>query len=52
MDVAFHERLRQGFLEIAKLEPVRCMVVDATRPIEAVSEAIAAAVGSRLTVSL
>ncbi len=52
MDVAFHERLRQGFLEIAKLEPARCMVVDATRPIEAVSEAIAAAVGSRLTVSL
>ena len=52
MDVAFHERLRQGFLEIAKLEPARCVVVDATRPIEAVSEAIAAAVGSRLSVSL
>lgn len=52
MDVAFHERLRLGFLEIAKLEPARCVVVDATRPIEAVSEAIAAAVGSRLSVSL
>lgn len=52
MDVAFHERLRLGFLEIAKLEPARCVMVDATRPIEAVSEAIAAAVGSRLSVSL
>jgi dTMP kinase len=52
MDVAFHERLRQGFLEIAKREPARCVVVDATRPMEAVSEAIAAAVGSRLSVSL
>lgn len=52
MDVAFHERLRQGFLEIAKLEPARCVVIDATRPMEAVADAIAAAVGSRLSVSL
>ncbi len=52
MEVAFHERMRQGFLEIAKLEPARCVVFDATRPIETVSEAIAAAVGSRLSVSL
>jgi len=52
MDAAFHERLRLGFLDIAKHEPQRCVVVDATRPMEAVSEAIAAAVGSRLSVSL
>ncbi len=52
MDVAFHERLRQGFLEIARAEPARCVVIDATRPVEAVTEAIAAAVGSRLSVSL
>lgn len=52
MDMAFHERLRQGFLEIARLDPGRCVVIDATRPVEAVSEEIAAAVGSRLSVSL
>lgn len=52
MDVAFHERLRQGFLEIARQEPARCVVMDATRPMEAVTDAIAATVGSRLSVSL
>lgn len=52
MDVAFHERLRQGFLEIARGEPQRCVVIDATRPMEAVTDAIAAAVGSRLSVAL
>lgn len=30
MDQAFHERLRQGFLEIAGREPERCRVIDAT----------------------
>ena len=29
MDVAFHERLRAGFLEIAAAEPNRCQVIDA-----------------------
>lgn len=29
MDVAFHHRLRDGFLDIAKREPERCRVVDA-----------------------
>ncbi|MBL8629357.1 MAG: dTMP kinase [Rhodospirillaceae bacterium] len=32
----FHERLRQGFLEIAKAEPQRCKVIDAARSIEAI----------------
>lgn len=30
MDVAFHERLRAGFLEIAAAEPERCVVIDAS----------------------
>ena len=30
MDVAFHERLRAGFKEIAAAEPERCRIVDAT----------------------
>lgn len=29
MDVAFHERLRAGFLEIAADDPARCVVIDA-----------------------
>lgn len=30
MDVAFHHRLREGFLDIAKREPDRCNLVDAS----------------------
>ena len=30
----FHKRLRQGFLEIAKKEPKRCVVIDASKSIE------------------
>ena len=36
MGVAFHEKLRAGFLEIARAEPKRCVVVDATRSVDAV----------------
>jgi dTMP kinase len=32
----FHERLRQGFLAIAKQEPRRCKLIDATRSVEAI----------------
>lgn len=52
MDQAFHERLRQGFLEIAAAEPARCVLVDAAREIEAVQAAITAAVGERLELNL
>ncbi len=44
MAVAFHERLRQGFLEIAAAEPARCRVIDADHGIEAVHAAIMSAV--------
>ena len=40
MDVDFHRRLREGFLEIAKAEPKRCVVVDAAGSIEAVQMAL------------
>jgi dTMP kinase len=40
MDVAFHQRLRQGFLEIAKLDPGRCVVIDAAAAIDDVQAAI------------
>jgi dTMP kinase len=31
MDVSFHERMRKGFLSIAKSNPDRCIVIDATK---------------------
>ena len=47
---AFHQRLRQGFLDIAKAEANRCAVLDATRGVDAVSDAIWSAVAARLPV--
>ena len=39
-DVTFHEKLRQGFLAIARAEPERCKVVDARDAADAVSDII------------
>lgn len=44
----FHERLRAGFLEIARLAPKRCAVIDASRSIDDVHEAVRLALSSRL----
>lgn len=48
----FHERLRQGFLDIAASEPERCCVIDASGPIDQVAETIRKLVSERLQVSL
>lgn len=48
MGLAFHERLRAGFLEIARAEPERCVVIDAARPVDKVAEIVLAAVRDRL----
>ncbi len=40
MDIAFHEKLRQGFLEIAKNEPERCHVIDANGTVEKIAAEI------------
>ena len=40
MGLAFHQRLRAGFLEIARDNPKRCRVIDAAQPVEKVSAAI------------
>ncbi|MEW5729097.1 MAG: dTMP kinase [Pseudomonadota bacterium] len=48
MGTAFHERLRQGFLDIARADPDRCAVVDATLPLDEVRQAVLRAVKSRL----
>jgi dTMP kinase len=52
MGRAFHERLRIGFMEIARAESERCKVIDATRSIEAVAADVRAAVAKRFSVSL
>lgn len=48
----FHERLRQGFLEIARAEPTRCLVVDATADVAAVQQMIRTAIRARLGVAI
>jgi dTMP kinase len=44
----FHVRLREAFLAIARAEPERCAVIDASRDPDAVEAAIGAAVAARL----
>lgn len=48
LPIAFHERVRAGFLKIAGADPERCVVIDASKDIETIAAAIAEAVGSRL----
>jgi dTMP kinase len=47
-DRAFHEKLRQGFLQIATREPRRCVLIDATGDVDAVHQSVLAAVRERL----
>jgi dTMP kinase len=47
-DLAFHRRVRAGFLAIAEQEPERVVVVDATGDIDAVGASIADIVDRRL----
>ncbi|MSQ25192.1 MAG: dTMP kinase [Dehalococcoidia bacterium] len=39
-EIAFHRRLRSGFLRLAKEEPHRILVMDATRPADAIAAAV------------
>jgi dTMP kinase len=43
-DLAFHRRVREGFLRLARAEPERWRVIDAARPRSIVAEAILGAV--------
>ena len=47
---AFHERLREAFLAIARAEPERCVVVDATGSLKDVEEKVWTAVWGTLAV--
>jgi dTMP kinase len=46
--LAFHQKLRDGFLEVAKRHPERCVVIDATGEVEEVSARLWAVVEERL----
>lgn len=40
MDIAFHEKLRAGFLDIARQEPNRCVILDAAQDVETLAQKI------------
>jgi dTMP kinase len=52
MPLEFHERLRQGFLDIAASEPKRCVVIDAHADVAQVHQAVLAAVRQRLAIAV
>jgi dTMP kinase len=47
-DADFHQKLRTAFRDIAKAEPKRCILIDATRPPDAVAADVWRAVEERL----
>ncbi|CCG43147.1 dTMP kinase [Magnetospirillum molischianum] len=49
MGVGFHQRLRQGFLDIAADNPQRCAVIDATPVSDVVHRVVLATVEARLS---
>ena len=52
MDLSFHRRLREGFLDIARHEPLRCVVIDASGTEAETHALICAALRERLGVEL
>lgn len=51
MDISFHRRLRDGFLDIARREPARCAVIDANQTIEGVQASVYEVVCRRLSLA-
>jgi len=45
----FHSRVRAGFLALAKAEPKRFLVLDATQPIDELAQAIRSRVSHELS---
>ena len=48
----FHERVREGFLALARAEPERCVLIDAARPIEAIAAEVRNLVARRFGLDL
>ena len=49
--ISFHEKVRAGYLELARLEPGRFKIIDASRPIDAVQVAIRNVLAAALDLS-
>ncbi|WP_085904879.1 dTMP kinase [Kiloniella majae] len=49
METSFHERMRDGFLSIAKHTPKRCIVIDATQSLDDVESSIWKAVTNKFS---
>jgi dTMP kinase len=49
-DIGFHQKLREGFLTIAKQNPDRCIIIDATQDQDVIAEQILRAVKERSNV--
>ena len=47
MDIAFHTRMRKAFLDIARRNPDRCIVIPADQDVDAVADAVLATVKQR-----
>jgi dTMP kinase len=52
MEIAFHQRMRDGFRDIAAAEPQRVALIDAEAKADRVGEAIVGLVRERLGISL
>lgn len=50
-ELDFHTRLHQGYLDIAKRERDRCVVIDASQSVEEIAAAVFAAVAERFSIS-
>jgi dTMP kinase len=51
MGLPFHQRLRKGFIEIAKRFPERCVIIDATQDIQAIHRQVLKVIETRYGVS-
>jgi dTMP kinase len=51
MDSEFHQAVRDGYLDIARREPSRCVVIDASGSIESIAETIWQVITSRFAVT-
>lgn len=48
MDIEFHRKIRQGFLEIAKKDPGRCHLIDATLDAKTITEKLVQIVAGKM----
>ena len=48
LDVAFHTRVREGYLEMARFDPSRWLVIDAGRSVQEIHDDILARIAERL----